>query len=133
MATENPLQIVSKEAGSIVYNKRGLVETGSNIIVAVTAAGVSIDGVCAMVSSGVTGTTIPIGGAVPVCKSGTVIGESGADVASNEEVMVDSVGRFVPSDANSAVGINRGPAVTGAGKDLSIELYAKAQGALNIS
>jgi hypothetical protein len=133
MATENPLQIVSREAGTNVTNKRCVVEAGINIVNRASTEGQRIDGVVAYKSLPLNAATqtITSGDPAPICKSGTVIVESGGDVAANAEVMTDSVGRAITHDATAptkfSFGVNRGKAVVGAGKDLSIELWAHAQ------
>jgi hypothetical protein len=131
LATESLNRIVTREAGNSVTNKRFVAEAGNKIVNRASVEGQMVDGVVAMVSSGFTGTVIPSGGEVPVAKDGTVIVESGAAVAAGAKVMTDNLGRAITWDSITptkyAVGENVGPAATGAGKDLSIELYQKAQ------
>lgn len=127
MATENPIQIVSKQAGTNVTNKRLVTEVAGGIVNRTTAATDVPAGVVAMESTGATGTTITAGDEVPVCTSGTVIGESGAAVADRARVMSDASGRFITFAAGGgalAVGeVVNGSSASAAGQDLSIKLY----------
>ena len=131
MATENPLQIVSRIAGTDVTNKRFVKEAAGGIVSRTTANTEAAAGVVAMVSTGTTGTTISAGDEVPVCTAGNVIVESGAAVADRARVMSDSAGRAVTFAAGSgalALGeVVGGSSASAAGQDLSVKLYAQPQ------
>lgn len=131
MATENPNQPVTKIAGSNVTNLRGVVEVAGGIVNR-AGAGVAIDGVVAMISSGTNGTTISAGNEVPVTQcGGTVIGEAGAAVADRARVMMDASGRFITFAAGGgavAVGeVVNGSSAAAAGDEISVLLYPKGQ------
>ncbi len=131
MATENNLQILSKQAGTNVTNKRFVVEVAGGIVNR-AGAGVATDGVIAMVSTGTTGTTIAAGDEAPVSQPGsTTIVEAGAAVADRARVMSDASGRAITFAAGGgavAVGeVVNGSSAAAAGDDLSVKLYPKSQ------
>lgn len=127
MATENIAQIVTREAGTDVTNKRFVVEIADGKVNRASTQGQKVHGIVAMVSTGFTGTAIASGDPAPVAKSGDIIVESGAAVSDNVEVMTDNVGRAIPfvAAANTyAVGkVVRGTSASAAGEDLTITLY----------
>jgi hypothetical protein len=132
MATENILQTVSRQAGTSVTNKRFLVEAAGGIVNLCTASTQAVAGVCAMVSTGTTGTTIAAGDEVPMAILGsTVIVESGDVVADNARVMSDATGRAITFAAGGgAIALGRvvnGSSASAAGQNLSIQLFAVPQ------
>lgn len=129
MATENPLQIVSKQAGTNVTNMRFVVEVAGGIVNRTTAATDVVSGVVAMVSTGTIGTTITAGDETPVCTAGVVAVESGAAVADRARVMSDASGRAITFAAGGgalAVGeVVNGSSASAAGQMLSVKLYGQ--------
>lgn len=127
MATENIGQIVTREAGTDVTNKRFVDEIAGGKVNRASTQGQKVNGIVAMVSTGFTGTTIATGHPAPVAKSGDIIVESGAAVADDTEVMTDAAGRAIPfvAAANTyAVGkVVNGTSASAAGEDLTITLY----------
>lgn len=129
MATENILELVSREAGANVTNKRFVKEIAGGKVDRTSVQGERPNGVIADRSRPINATdqSITAGNPAPVAKKGTVIVESGAAVADGAEVMTDTVGRaitFAVLVGQFAAGrVVNGSSSTAAGQDLSIELY----------
>lgn len=131
MATENIRQLVTRESGANVMNKRFVTEAAAGIVNRTSVAGGRVDGVCATVSYGFTGTPIPTGDEAPVAKSGDVIMEAGAPLADGTVVMSGADGRPIPfvagGGALSAGRIVNGGAALAIGDDCTVELFATPQ------
>lgn len=130
MATENILQIVSRQAGTNVTNARFVAEAAGGIVNRTSVIGQRADGVVAMVSTGAIGTTIAAGDEVPVATAGDVIMEAGAAVADGAEVMSDASGRAitfaVAANQYAAGKVVNGSSASAAGQQLSVKLYPYA-------
>jgi hypothetical protein len=129
MATENPLHIITKEAGTNVTNKRFVVYAADNKVNRASVEGEKVAGVVAAsyIPLNASTQTITAGLPAPICTKGTVIVEAGAIVADNAEVMTDVDGRaitFAAAAGKYAIGrVVNDSASTAAGQDLSVELY----------
>jgi len=127
MATENILELVSREAGSGIVNKRFVTEVAGGKVNIVLLSATQSHGVVAMRSYGKTGATIAAGDECPVAKDGDVIVESGAAVADGAEVMADTTGRAITFAAGvGAIATGKvvnGSSASAAGQDLSVRLY----------
>lgn len=129
MATENILELVSREAGANVTNKRFVKEVAGGKVDRTSVQGERPNGVIADRTRPLNASdqSITAGNPAPVAKKGTVIVEAGGVVADGAEVMTDTVGRAI-TFAVAAGQYAGGRAVNGsssaaAGEHLSIELY----------
>jgi hypothetical protein len=118
IATENPRQIVTREAGANVTKRRFVVEIAGGKVDRCSVEG--------EVANGVAAATATAGDEVGVKRGGTVIMEAGAAIADNAEVMTDNVGR--PITAVGAGKYKLGKITNGnypgaAGDLCSVELY----------
>ncbi len=133
MATENIKQLVTRQAGTNVTNKRFIKEAAGGIVNRCDTQGERVDGVCAEPSIPLNGASqaIAAGEEASVCKGGDVIVESGAAVADGARVMTDNVGRaitFAAGGGQLAVGrVVNGSSSNAAGQDLTIELLLEPQ------
>jgi hypothetical protein len=129
MATENILELLSREAGANVTNKRFHKEVAGGKVDRCSVQGERPNGVIADRSRPLNASdqAIAAGNEAPLAKKGTVIVESGGTVADGAEVMTDTVGRaitFAVAAGQYAAGkVVNGSSSSAAGQDLSIELY----------
>jgi hypothetical protein len=133
MATENIKQLVSRQAGTNVTNKRFVKEAVGGVVNRCDTQGERVDGVCAEPSIPVNAASqaIAAGEEASIAKGGDVIVEAGAAVADGARVMTDNVGRAITFAAGGgalAVGrVVNGSSAAAAGQDLTIEMILEPQ------
>jgi hypothetical protein len=133
MATENPGQIVSRQAGTNVTNHRFVKEAAGGIVNRCDTQGERVDGVIVdnAIPYNASSQAITAGEEAPVCKGGDIIVEAGAAVADAARVMTDNVGRAITFAAGGgalAVGrVVNGTSAGAAGDLITIRLQLEPQ------
>ena len=119
IATENPLQVVTREAGTDVTNRRFVKEATTGIV-----SRCSVTGETAV---GVANADAVAGDEVGVKRGGDIIVEAGALISAGAEVMTDTTGRPVTWTDGSGyfkLGVLTNNSSAGAAGDLvSVQMY----------
>jgi hypothetical protein len=133
MATENPGQIVSRQAGTNVTNHRFVKEAAGGVVNRCDTQGERVDGIVSdsAIPVNASSQAITAGEEAPVAKGGDIIVEAGAAVADAARVMTDNAGRAITFAAGGgalAVGrVVNGTSAGAAGDLITIRLLLEAQ------
>jgi hypothetical protein len=133
MATENPGQIVSRQAGTNVTNHRFVKEAAAGVVNRCDTQGERVDGIVSdnAIPVNASSQAITAGEEAPVAKGGDIIVEAGAAVADAARVMTDNAGRAITFAAGGgalAVGrVVNGTSAAQAGDLITIRLLLEAQ------